>query len=171
MACDILSAGRLRECKTGIGGNQNAYLFQFVSEAFTVVDGIATAINPLVTQVFKYELEGDLNTLVENKPSDRNTGTSINTQTLTLSLKKLDATTTAQMNILTHNYVMAVVENRAGDFKVVGMQEGIDFTVETNTGGAMGDFTGYTLTGTALTPLFAPTLDEATKNAFLSLVA
>lgn len=171
MACDLLSAGRLRECKKGIGGNTTAYLFQFTKDAFTVANGIATAINPSVTEVFAYELEGDLNTLVENKPSDRNNGTSINTQTLTISLKQLDAATTAQMNILTHNYVMAVVETRAGKYKAVGIQEGIDFTVETNTGGAMEDFNGYTLTGVSKTPLLAPELDETTATAFLQLVA
>ena len=113
MACDI-TAGRLKVCKDGVGGSKKAFIFNYIEDAFTVVAGVATAINPSLTQVFEFELEGDSNTFGQNKVSDRNTGTSINTQTLTLVLKKMDATSSAEMNLLTAGYPMAVVQDRNG---------------------------------------------------------
>ena len=99
MACD-LTAGRLKACKQSLGGVSTLYLFNFVENPFTVAAGVATAINPLLTTVFEYELEGDGNNISESQVPDRNTGTTVNTQTSTFVLKKVDATTSAQMNLL-----------------------------------------------------------------------
>ena len=89
MSCDITS-GRLRQCKSQLGGNANLYLYNFIEDPFTLLAGEATAVNVGLTQVYKFELEGDGNTLEESMPSDRNAGTTVNTQTLTFLLKKID---------------------------------------------------------------------------------
>ena len=169
MACDI-TQGRVKACKDGVGGNSKLYLFNGLEDSFTVVAGVATAINPLLLAAFEYELEGDGNIFAENKVSDRNTGTSINTQTLTIVLKKTDAATSAEFNLLTAGYPMAVIKTRNGEYKVVGIDDAIDFTVDSTTGGAKADLNGYTLTGTATCKEFAPSLDPATVTAFLALV-
>ena len=169
MACDI-TQGRVKACKDGVGGNSKLYLFNGLEDSFTVVDGVATAVNPLLLTAFEYELEGDGNIFAENKVSDRNTGTSINTQTLTIVLKKTDAATSAEFNLLTAGYPMAVIKTRNGEYKVVGIDDAIDFTVDSTTGGAKADLNGYTLTGTATCKEFAPSLDTATVTAFLALV-
>lgn len=169
MACNI-TAGRLKVCKDSVGGSKKAFIFNYVEDAFTVANGIATAINPLLTEVFEFELEGDGNTFAQNKPSDRNNSTSINTQTLTLVLKKMDATASAEMNLLTAGYPMAVIQDRNGEYLAVGLDDGIDFTVDATTGGAKADLNGYTLTGVATTKDMAPHLDNATITAFLALV-
>jgi len=116
------------------------------------------------------KIEGDLNTLVESLVSDRNTGTSVNTQTLTVSLKAIDYEAGVQMNLLAKGYPMAVVKDRNGVYHAVGIQDGIDFTVEQNTGGVKSDFNGYTLTGVATTSELSPKLDSATITAFLALI-
>ena len=87
MACDI-NTGRLRACKQNLGGLGELYLFNFVQDPFTVVNGVATAINPSLTVVYKFEIEGDGNNIAESLVPDRNTGTSVNTQTTTIVLKK-----------------------------------------------------------------------------------
>jgi len=169
MACDI-TAGRLKSCKNSLGGMSKLYLFNFLEDPFTVANGIATAINPLLTEVFEYELEGDGNNVSESLVPDRNTGTSVNTQTTTVVLKKIDASTSAQMNIIAHGYPMAVVKDRNGIFHAVGIDDGIDFTVVQSTGGAKTELNGYTLTGVSTTGELSPKLDEATVTAFLALV-
>jgi len=169
MACDI-TAGRLKSCKNSLGGMSKLYLFNFLEDPFTVANGIATAINPLLTEVFEYELEGDGNNVSESLVPDRNTGKSVNTQTTTVVLKKIDATTSAQMNIIAHGYPMAVVKDRNGIFHAVGIDDGIDFTVVQSTGGAKTELNGYTLTGVSTTGELSPKLDEATVTAFLALV-
>lgn len=169
MACDI-TAGRLKSCKNSLGGMSKLYLFNFLEDPFTVTNGVATAINPLLTTVYEYELEGDGNNVSESLVPDRNTGTSVNTQTTTVVLKKIDATTSAQMNIIVHGYPMAVVKDRNGIFHAVGIDDGIDFTVVQSTGGAKTELNGYTLTGVSTTGELSPKLDEATVTAFLALV-
>jgi hypothetical protein len=169
MACD-LTAGRLRACKQNIGGLGKLYLFNFLENPFTVVAGVATAINPLLTEAFEFEIEGDGNNVSESFVSDRNTGTSLNTQTMTIMLKKIDATTSAQLNLLTYGFPMAVVKDRNGIFHAIGIDDGIDFTVVQATGGAKGEMNGYTLTGVSTTGALSPKLDSATATAFEALV-
>ena len=169
MACDI-TQGRVKACKDGVGGNSKLYLFNGLEDSFTVAAGVATAVNPLLLAAFEYELEGDGNIFAENKVSDRNTGTSINTQTLTIVLKKTDAATSAEFNLLTAGYPMAVIKTRNGEYKVVGIDDAIDFTVDSTTGGAKADLNGYTLTGVSTSKDFAPSLDSGTVTAFLALV-
>jgi hypothetical protein len=169
MACD-LTAGRLRACKQNIGGLGKLYLFNFLENPFTVAAGVATAINPLLTEAFEFEIEGDGNNVSESFVSDRNTGTSLNTQTMTIMLKKIDATTSAQLNLLTYGFPMAVVKDRNGIFHAIGIDDGIDFTVVQATGGAKSEMNGYTLTGVSTTGALSPKLDSATATAFEALV-
>ena len=170
MICDI-TAGRDRVCKNSLGGNANLYLFNYLEDPFTVVGGEATAMNVALTEAFKYELEGDLNTLVEDMVTDRNTGTTVNTQTTTVALKQIDATTSAEMNLVAQSYPMAVIEDRNGVFHAIGIDDGIDFNVNQSTGGVKTDMNGYPLVGTSTTGTLSPKLDAATITAFLAVVA
>jgi hypothetical protein len=170
MACDITS-GRLRACKESLGGCSTLYLFNRVDDPFTVVGGEATAINAALTVAYEFEIDGDGNTLVENMVSDRNTGTTVNTQTLTAVLNQIDAATSAELNLLAYGYPMAVVKDRNGVYHCVGIDDGIDFTIDQTTGGAKTDLSGYTLTGVSTTNALSPKLDDATITAFLAIVA
>lgn len=169
MACDI-SAGRARVCKEQLGGNSKLYLWNYVDDPFTVTAGEATAIAAGLTTVYEYDLEGDGNTLVENMVSDRNTGTTVNTQTLTVQLKKMDATTAVQLNFLAKGYPGAVVKDRNGEYHAIGITDGIDFTIDGATGGAKTDFNGFTLTGVSTESALSPKLDSSTVTALLALV-
>jgi len=169
MACDI-TKGRARVCKSSIGGNSKLYLINSVEDPFTVVAGEVTAINASITAASEYDLEGDGNTLVENLLSDRNTGTTVNTQTLTVILKSIDVATSAEMNLLAYGYPLAVVKDRNGIYHAIGIDDGIDFTVDQTTGGAKTDMNGYTLTGVSTTGALSPKLDESTVSALLLLV-
>lgn len=169
MACDI-TAGRAKACKNKLGGLAKLFLFNEIENPFTVLNGVATAINPLLTAVYEYEIEGDGNNVAESLVSDRNTGTSVNTQTSTIVLKGIDATTSAQMNVLAYGFPMAVVRDRNGVYHAIGIDDGIDFTVAQSTGGAKTELNGYTLTGVSTTGALSPKLDTATITAFLELV-
>ena len=171
MSCNI-TAGRLRVCKDSLGGNSTLYLYNPISDgtpAWTVAGGEATAMNVLLTAAYKFELEGDGNTLEEAVVSDRSTGTRVNTQTLTIVLKKPDADTNAEFNLLASNYAEAVIVDRNGNYRAIGIDDGIDFNITSSTGGAKTDLNGYTLTGVSTTSELAPFLDEATQSAFLAV--
>ena len=168
MACDI-TAGRLRACKDSLGGNKTIYLYNEIEDPFTILAGEATAMNAALTANYKFELEGDGNILEQDMPSDRNTGTSVNTQTLTLVFKKMDAATNAQFNLLAAGFGGAVIVSRNNDYMAVGVDDGIDWQIGTTTGGAKADGNLYTLTGVSTTNELAPILDSATETAFLAV--
>jgi len=170
MACDI-TQGRAKECKDGIGGNSKLYLYNFVEDPFTILEGEATAMNVEITAAYEYDLQGDGHILDENMVSARNEGTTLNTQTITAILQKIDASTSAEMNLVAKNTPQAVVKDRNGNYFAVGITDGIDFNIVANTGSEKGDLNGYTLTGVSTEQDFAPLLDEATVTAFLAVVA
>lgn len=169
MACDI-TAGRAKTCKQNLGGLGELYLFNFVQDPFTIVNGVGTAINPSLTVAYKFEIEGDGNNVAESLVPDRNTGTTVNTQTTTIVLKKIDATTSLQLNLLAYGFPMAVVKDRNGIYHAIGIDDGIDFTVAQTTGGAKTELNGYTLTGVSTTGALSPKLDSDTIADFLALV-
>ena len=171
MACDILAGRAGKICKDKLGGNSSLYIFNFVANPFTVVAGEATAIDAALTTVFEFGLEGDGNTLVQDKTSDRNTGTSVNTTTLVAVLKALDAPTNVTLNLLSAGYPQAVVKDRNGNYHAIGLDDGIDFAINSQTGGVKTDLNGYTITGVSTTQALAPILDATTVTAFLALVA
>ena len=170
MACDITS-GRVKQCKDTIGGVSKLYLYNFIEDPFTVLAGEATGMNVLLTAAFEYDLEGNGHILDEQLVPSRDAGTRLNTQTITAILQKIDAATSAEMNLLAAGTPQAVVLERNGNYFAVGITEGIDFTVAVNTGSAKEDLNGYTLTGVSTESEIAPILDSATVTAFLLVVS
>jgi hypothetical protein len=167
--CDI-AAGRAKACKESISGVRNIYLSNFVEDPFTILAGEATAMNVLLIDAFKYELTGDGQVLDENMVGDRNNGTRVNTQTITGILQKIDAATSAELNLVTAATPIAVIETRDGNYHAVGITDGIDFTIVANTGSAKADLNGYTLTGISTELNLSPILDSETVTAYLALV-
>ena len=170
MPC-LITSSRAKACKDGLGGQSTLYLYNSLEDAFTVLNGEATAMNVALTAAYAYPLEGDGNTLEQNMVSDRNTGTRVNTQTLTIVLKNMDAATNAEFNLLAAGYPQAVVVDRNGNYIALGLDDGIDFTVVSSTGGAKTDLNGYTLTGVSTTGELAPHLDAATITTFEAVVS
>ncbi|MDG3582051.1 hypothetical protein [Galbibacter pacificus] len=170
MAC-LITAGRTEPCKDSLGGIRAAYFINYVEDPFTITDGEAIAINVDVTEAFKYELRADGNNFAQNKVSDRNTGTNVNTQTLTLALKQLDKETSLQVDLMSKGRPIIVIEDYNGNFQAAGISEGMDLTgTDINSGGAKTDFNGYNLTLTAMEKDLAPFLDESTITALKALV-
>ena len=170
MAC-LLTSGRTEPCKDAIAGLKAAYFIDFVEDSFTVTAGEATAISEDVTDVYKYELLADGNTLVETFTSDQNNGTSIYEQVLTMALKKQNKDTAVELALIVKARPIVVVQDRAGAYRIVGISDGTVATGTIESGGAKADFNGYniTLTATEVTP--APYLDGATVTALLALVS
>ncbi len=170
MAC-LLTSGRAKVCKDGLGGQSTLYLFNSLPDAFTISNGEATAMNAALTAAYAYPLEGDGNTLEQSMVGDRNTSSRVNTQTLTIVLKAMDAATNAEFNLVAAGYPSAVVVDRNGNYIALGLDDGIDFTIVASTGGAKTDMNGYTLTGVSTCKDLAPFLDSATQTSFLAVVA
>ena len=170
MSCNLTS-GRTEPCLDAVSGLKAFYLLDFVEDSFTITGGEATAINAAVTEVFKYELLADGNTFVETFTADRNNGTSIYEQVLTVALKKQTKESADELALVVKSRPVAVIEFRDGRKVVCGISDGTVATGDIQSGGAKADFNGYNLTLTATEVLPAPTLDESTNTAFDLLIS
>ena len=148
MACDMTS-GRTEACKESVGGLRNIYIGNFDA---TLFDGLTLGTDEEVTalaaalEVFKFELRGDNNMFEEANESSRDNGTSFWTQTGTVVLKKQDAATQKELKLLSYGRPHVLIEDYNGNFRLAGAQNGVEFSVSTSTGGAMGDLNGYNIT-------------------------
>ena len=149
MACD-LTHGRLEVCKEFVGGIKAVYFIPYgVLGAITygttdASDRITTIAGTL--NLYKYELKG-ANSFEQTITSSRENGTTFVEQTLTFTIKGLDATTTKQMKLLAWGRPHVVIKTNANNFFLAGLEHGMDVTTGLIANGtAMGDLNGYTLT-------------------------
>jgi hypothetical protein len=171
MACN-LSAGRQEVCKESIGGLQGVYFINFTTGSFTKNgNGEVTAL-PSGSTVYYYELKGT-SAYTETVNTSRENGTTFFSQELTLNLKKLTNEMTTQLKLMAYGRPQIVVWTNNGDALLVGQDHGADVTGGTiQTGGAMGDLYGYSVTFTGMEQLPAAFLSgSTTSNPFAGLSA
>jgi hypothetical protein len=169
MPCNI-TAGRNEVCKDSIGGLAGVYFLNFTTGSFTKNgSGEVTAL-PSGSTVYYYELKGN-SAYTETVNTSRDNGTTFFSQELLLNLKKLTNEMTTQMKLLAYGRPQIVVWTMNGDALLVGEREGADMTAGTlQTGGAMGDLYGYSLTFTCQEQLPAAFLSgSTTTNPFAGL--
>ena len=153
-----LSAGRQEVCKDSVGGLQGVYFINFESGSFTK-NGSGEITDLSGTTVYYYELKGT-SAYTETVNSSRENGTTFFSQETVLNLKKLTNEMTTQLKLLAYGRPQIIVWTNAGDALLVGEEHGADLTAGTiQTGGALGDLYGYSITMTA---------EEKNPAAFLS---
>ena len=171
MACN-LSAGRNEPCKESIGGLAGVYFINYVSGGFTVsgsLDGSTAALPyvtslPVSSSVYYYELKGTSN-YTETVNTSRENGTTFFSQELTLNLKKLTNEMTTQLKLMAWGRPQIIVWTQNGDALLVGEREGADVTAGTiQTGAALGDLYGYSVTFTGQEQLPAVFLSGSTTT-------
>jgi len=171
MACNI-TAGRNEVCKDSIGGLAGVYFLNYTTGSFTKNgNGEVTAL-PSGSTVYYYELKGN-SAYTETVNTSRDNGTTFFSQELLLNLKKLTNEMTTQMKLLAYGRPQIVVWTMNGDALLVGEREGADMTAGSlQTGAAMGDLYGYSLTFTGQEQLPAAFLSgSTTTNAFAGLTS
>ena len=145
MACDI-TAGRLEGCKDSVGGLNAIYFINYgATEGFTTVDETITGTTAIAgTSVFKYDLKGT-STFDQSLTSSRDNGTTFAEQTLTVSLKKQDATTHKEVKLLAYGRPHIIIEDNNGLLWIMGEEFGVEMNATTSTGASLGDKSGYEL--------------------------
>jgi hypothetical protein len=171
MACN-LSAGRNEVCKESVGGIQGVYFINYTTGSFTKNAGGEVTAVPSGSTLYYYELKGT-SAYTETVNSSRETGTTFFSQELTLNLKKLTNEMTTQLKLMAYGRPQVIVWTMNGDALLVGEREGADVTAGTiQTGGAMGDLYGYSVTLTGQEKLPAAFLSgSSTTNALGGLTA
>jgi hypothetical protein len=152
MPCN-LAAGRNEVCKESVGGIQGVYFVNYTSSLANITDGesddlISTL--PAGLTAYYYELKGT-SAYTETVNSSRENGTTFFNQELTLNLKKLTAEMTTQLKLMAYGRPQIFIHTMQGDTLLVGQREGADLTGGTiQTGGALGDLYGYSITFTGM---------------------
>jgi hypothetical protein len=161
MACN-LSAGRNEPCKESVGGLTGVYFLNYTTASFTTnANGEITAF-PSGSTVYYYDLKGN-SSYTETVNSSRDNGTTFFSQELTLNLKKLTNEMTTQLKLMAYGRPQIVVNTMAGDSLLVGKTQGADVTAGTiQTGAALGDLYGYSVTFTGLEQLPAAFISGST---------
>jgi hypothetical protein len=171
MSC-LITQGRNEVCKESVGGIQGVFFINYSTGSFTTNgNGEITAV-PSGSNLYYYELKGT-SAYTETVNSSRENGTTFFSQELTLNLKKLTNEMTTQLKLLAYGRPQIIVWTMNGDALLVGQKEGADLTAGTiQTGGAMGDLYGYSLTFTGEERLPAAFLSgSTTANALAGLAA
>jgi hypothetical protein len=171
--CDIAIGASLDDnCTSGQGGVEEFYPFNFVTDAFTVVDGIATSMNAALTAAYKYVNGSDANTFTDVLLADKKTGNSVATQTLVYQLNKIKGATNLELTKLAQGKMSGVLKDNAGVYHWVGAEKGFNVSanVEAVSGGGTNDVSGYNVTLISENKALAPTLDAAAVTAFLAIL-
>jgi hypothetical protein len=172
MSCDI-SLGRLEPCKNSIGGLKAVYFVNFGDLGAITYDVTNTDVIDAIAgdpDAHKYDLKGD-STYEEAINSDRTTGTTFFTQTLTLNLKKLSVKDHKELKLLIWGRTNVIVEDNNGNFFIAGLTRGMDVTGGSiTTGAALGDMSGYSLTLEGEEPVPANFLGDTLDNVGFTVV-
>jgi hypothetical protein len=169
MPCN-LTIGRAEACKEAIGGLKAVYFinYQIVPSDVTFTNDLITAVTN-VDNLYKYELKSNENVFDQEIVTSREAGTTFFRQTLTIKLKKQDATTHKEIKLLAYSRPHVLIENNNGQFFLMGLFRGADLTAGSiNNGGALGDFNGYSLTFVAEEALPAPFTDITSSTTIVA---
>jgi len=169
MACN-LTLGRTEPCKESVGGLTGVYFLNYTSASFTTNANGEISAYPSGSTVFYYDLKGN-SSYTETVNSSRDNGTTFFSQELTLNLKKLTNEMTTQLKLMAYGRPIIAVNTMAGDTLLIGRTQGADVTAGTiQTGAALGDLYGYSVTFTGLEQLPATFISGSTfGNPFAAL--
>ena len=171
MACN-LSAGRQEVCKESIGGLQGVYFINYTTGSVTKNgSGEVTAL-PSGSTLYYYQLKGT-SAYTETVNSSRENGTTFFNQETVLNLKKLTNEMTTQLKLMAYGRPQVILWTNNGDALLAGEQLGCDVTAGTiQTGAALGDLYGYSVTLTGMEKLPAAFLSgSTTTNPFAGLIS
>lgn len=171
MSCN-LSAGRNEVCKDSIGGLAGVYFLNYTTGSFTKNGSGEVTAFPSGSTVYYYQLKGT-SAYTETVNTSRENGTTFFNQELVLNLKKLTNEMTTQLKLMAFGRPQIVVHTMNGDALLVGEAEGADVTAGTiQTGAAMGDLYGYSITFQGQEKLPAAFLSGSTQtNPFAGIGA
>lgn len=163
MACD-LTAGRLEVCKESVGGLSAVYFLNYTGSLADIAaesDALVETL-PAGLTVYEYDLKGT-SAYTETVNSSRENGTTFFSQELTLNLKKLTNEMTTQLKLMAWGRPIIFIHTMNGDTLIAGAREGCDLTAGSlQSGAALGDLYGYSITFTGQEQYPAPFVSGST---------
>lgn len=174
MACDF-TTGRAKGCFNNVAGVKAVYFSDDDLGAITydVTDTDVITTFAGTPEFFEYNLKGSANIFTETPTKDINNGTSFFAQSLAIQLPKLTKSMHKELKLLLWGSPTVIIRDYNDDYFVMGLANQADITGGSIvSGGARGDFRGYTLTMTAeeAAPANFLDVDIPTTTATISAV-
>ena len=166
MACDILK-GRSLSCKDSRTGIRYVDFGIYDGDTYTVSAQEIASLPAGLAEVFRYEVKGAGNSLIETATVNNDNRTIEIVQALSLTLPKLGKDTEVELQSLLYGRVVAFIHDYNGNVKAVGIDSGLEAT----TGVMSTETSGYTIALEARDNNFAPFLSSSAKTALLALVS
>lgn len=150
MAC-LLTTGRALPCKDSVGGIKSVWFTDHGTLGTLTIDGTDGELTAITgtPELFRYDVKGN-SSFEQTINASRENGTSFYTQTLNLTLTKLDMLTRLELINVVRSRPHVFVEDYNSNYFLLGAVHGCEVTGGTIvTGAAMGDLSGFTLVLTA----------------------
>lgn len=165
MACTI-SKGRLEPCSSFVGGINKIYITNDdLSElSYSATDDSVTGgtLNTGIT-FYGFELKG-LSTFAQSLATVNDAGTTVVTQTITLSLKGLSAQDNYELTKLAHGMTKAIINDNMGNSWLFGKEFWLKISnIEQVVGTQLADGPIYTITLAGAEKTFANYVASSTK--------
>lgn len=171
MAC-LLTKGRTLTCKDQRGGIKMIDFVAFEDYGFTVTNDEITTIPVGITEVFRWEVKGAVNTLTETATVNADNRTTEIVQVIAATFPRINAAAQVELKAMLYGRNIAFVHDYNGKVHVVGIDSGLDATGGIKqTGGAGGDLSGYNVTLQAMDSVYSPILSSAAVTALAALVS
>jgi hypothetical protein len=163
--CDI-TTGRELPCKDGIGGISGLFIINKSDPNFgPVYDSVDTGVITDLGAVtaYYYEIKSASN-LIQTMTSTQANGTTFVAQAVTAILQRMDYKTNQELLLLAYGQPKIIVQFKTGQSFVCGVEFGASLdTAVADSGTALGDLNGYTLTINAEERAYAPSMYDAVQ--------
>ena len=147
----VLTSGRSEPCKGSASGIKELWLAPFVLYDLASIVGYREALISNFPPTIMYEFQGQEKEFSEQYDNDWQ-------QRITISMSKLNYLDSVSLMDVVNLRVRAVIVGWDDSIQVVGLHNGLDAEVESSTGQALEDFSGYRMTLTGGEPYTAPYL-------------
>ena len=158
-----LTTGRSKPCKDSLAGFDIVYLFPFVkySRSQIVIDGHTLTTFPATT-IYKYYIVNPSFTETQNE----NGGGKFYDQNLSYDLAKFDIIDNLELVKLIKKDYRAIVLDRNGNYRILGLWNGLITELTKVTGSGKADFNGYKISMEGQESLSAFFIDDLEDAGF-----
>ncbi|ASZ14509.1 hypothetical protein KTO58_01260 [Chitinophaga pendula] len=166
-----LTQNYIMECGDAIGGLKRMLSIEHANVlGITVTDGVITAITIAPgKKFFQYQLVRETAGFKETPTKNVQNGSMYYTQELTIVLNKLRTNTRNEILNLAQNTLIQIVEDRMGQYWLLGKDTGMELTGgEVGSGTANGDRNGYSLVFTGQERVLAYEVSPTIIDTLLS---
>lgn len=156
--CDVTKGRNTIACKNAVGGIRNIYLAPMDVYNFTLVtptgatgSDVPFTITDIgsVSECFQYRLKHTGNVYQQDVTSSSDNGTTTFKPTLTVNLTKVSPEMELQMYLMAISSPIIFVETNGGEVFLMGKDNGVELSGNSQVQGTFDSFNGYQLTFSA----------------------